>query len=202
VFLVLGASLLAGCDKIEDKLGMGKQGPVDDGAPDEQQLQKIAYMSSDNSGVKGRKLYNHLEEAKTCGDLELALRWNRPPNVEGGPFHKKMTYIAEGIPADLPKETELFIVSKIDRGAALEGGGMAWMLKTKDGKRVQALEGANFWEKQEQDSQTGKQVAIVKPTKSGRSFCGQGVYQGESAKDPDQGSNIPLISMLFSMDRD
>jgi hypothetical protein len=202
VFLVLGTTLVAGCDKISDELGMGQKGPVDDGAPDDRQLQKIAYMSSENSGVKGRKLYIHLAEAKTCGDLELAMRWNRPPNVEGGPFHKKMTYLTEGFPAGLEKQTEVFIAARIERGETLAGGGAAWLLKTKDGNRAQAVEGANFWEKQEQDSQTGQQVAIVKPTKPGRAFCGQGVYQGATAKDPEQGSNMPLVSMLFSMDRD
>jgi hypothetical protein len=199
--VVLGACLVAGCDKIGEQLGMGQQGPVDTGAPDEQQLQKIAYMSADNSGVKGRKLYNHLEEAKTCADLELAMRWNRPPNVAGGPFHKKMAYLTEGFPADLAKETEVFISGKIERGETLTGGGAAWLLKMRDGNRAQAVEGANFWEKQEQDSQTGKHVALVKPTKPGRSFCGQGVYQGAVVKDPDQGSNIPLVSMLYSVDR-
>src|SRR5690242_10539911 len=75
--ILLVVSGVTGCDK----LGLGDAAVVDDGAPSEGQLQKISYMSSDNTGPNGRKLYHHLEEAKTCGDLELAIRWNRPPNL-------------------------------------------------------------------------------------------------------------------------
>jgi hypothetical protein len=45
MFFASGISLLAGCDK----LGMSQSGPVEDGAPDEQQLQKIAYLPGSNS---------------------------------------------------------------------------------------------------------------------------------------------------------
>jgi hypothetical protein len=193
------ASLLVGCDK----LGMGKSGPVDTGAPDEQQLQQISYMTTANTGPQGRKLYTHPEEAKTCADLELAFRWNRPPNVVGGPFQKKMTYLTTELPADLPKETEVFITAKIDRGDMQPSGAAAWLLKMQNNGLVQAIEAQNFWEKQQQESQAGgTAVSIVKPTKPGRAFCGQGVYQGPVGKYPEQNTNLPLLSMLFSMDRD
>jgi hypothetical protein len=75
-------------------------------------------------------------------------------------------------------------------------------LRMKDGSVVQAAESADFWEKQELDSQQGKVVALDRPTKPGRAFCGQGVYQGLVGKDPKQNTNTPLVSMLFSMDRE
>jgi hypothetical protein len=196
--VLLLAGVTVGCDK----LGMGEPPPADDGAPDEAQLHKIRYMSSDNTGPKGRKLYTHLDEAKTCKDLELAMRWNRPPNLEGGPFHKKLTYLTEEFPADLPKNTEVFVMARIDRGQMLAAGGAGWLLHMKNGSVIQAVESTTFWEKQEQDAQQSKVAAIIKPTNPGRAFCGHGVYQGPIAKDSEGNQNIPLISMLYSMDRD
>jgi hypothetical protein len=196
VFLL--ANIAGGCDK----LGIGHQEPVASGEPTEQQLRKIGYMSSTDSGPKGRKLYSRLEEAKTCADLELAMRWNRPPNVEGGPFHRKLVYLTESIPPDLPKQTEVFIRARIDRGATLPSGSAGWLLRMRDGATVQAVESADFWEKQEQESQQGKVVALVRPNKPGRALCGHGVYQGLAARDPAADRNIPLVAMIFSMDRD
>src|SRR5579862_2614347 len=69
----LMTSLMLGCGKF----GTGSEAAIADGAPDEEQLQKINYMSSSDSGVKGRKVYDHLQEARTCSDFELAMRWNR-----------------------------------------------------------------------------------------------------------------------------
>lgn len=196
--VILLAGITAGCDK----LGFGSKPAGPDGAPSEQELQKISYMSATESGVKGRRVYGHLEEAKTCGDLELALRWNRPPNVEGGAFFKKMTYLTATVPADLPKDSEVFIRAKIETGDTLSAGGMTWSLRMPDGTRVQAIEMGSFLEKQEQAAQEGKFVAIVKPNKPGRAFCAQGVYQGVAGKHPDEEKKIPLVSVLFAMDRD
>jgi hypothetical protein len=196
--VVLMTNMMLGCDK----LGMGNEAPVADGAPAEEQLQEIGYMSASASGSKGRKVYDHLEEARTCSDFELAMRWNRPPNVEGGPFHKKLVYLTTQFPENLPNETEVFITARIERGEALPSGGAVWLLDMKDGTVVQAVESANFWEKQEVDSQQGKIVALDRPTKPGRTFCGRGVYQGLVGKNPKQNANAPLISMLFSMDRE
>jgi hypothetical protein len=196
-FIVLLAGLTAACSK----LGIGER-PANDGAPDEAQLQKISYMSADNTGPKGRKLYTHLEQARSCADLELAMRWNRPPNLEGGPFHKKLHYVTQQFPPDLPKETEVFVTARIERGQMLPGGGAGWLLHMQDGPLIQAVESTNFWEKQEQESQAGQPAAVVQPTRPGRTFCGHGVYQGQLGKDPERNAQIPLVSMLFSMDRD
>jgi hypothetical protein len=199
--IILVAGMTGACDKI----GLGNKAPVPDGAPDQQQLAAISYMSSANSGAKGRKLYSHYEEAKTCGDFELALRWNRPPNVEGGPFQKKMVYLTTGIPADLPKDSEVFITATIERGETMPSGSAGWSLKMQDGSRVQAIETSNFWEKEEQAAQSaqpGGTVAIVKPEKPGRTLCAQGVYEGRAGKAADQEQKIPLVSVMFAMDRD
>jgi hypothetical protein len=197
--ILLLASLAGGCDKIG--LGQKATGPAE--VPSDSDLQKIGYMTSANSGPQGRKVYNHLEEAKSCGHLETAMRWNRPPNVVGGPFSKQMVYLTSTIPADLPKDAEVFIVATIEKGDPLVAGGEVWLLKMKDGSLAQAAEMANFLEKQEQDTQGGKLLALDKPNKPGRAFCGQAVYQGLNGKDPMQDEKkIPLFSMLYAADRD
>jgi hypothetical protein len=201
--LRLGAILLvaglAGCDQ----LGMAKKavGPAE--VPSDADLQKISYMTSAATGPQGRKTYNHLEEAQTCAHLETAMRWNRPPNVAGGPFSKQMIYLTNTVPADLPNESEVFITASIEKGDPLVAGGEAWILKMRDGSLVQAAEMADFLEKQEQSTQGGKLVALDKPNKPGRAFCGQAVYQGLKGKDPMQDERkIPLFSMLYAVDRD
>jgi hypothetical protein len=196
--VILMTNLMFGCGKP----GTGTEAAIADGAPAEEQLQKINYMSSSDSGLKGRKVYDHLQEARTCSDFELAMRWNRPPNVEGGPFHEKLVYVTTQFPKELAKNTEVFITAQIERGEALPSGGAGWLLRMKDGSRLQAVESADFWEKQEQDSQQGKVVALDRPTKPGRAFCGHGVYQGWVGKNREQNDGTPLISMLFMMDRE
>jgi hypothetical protein len=195
--MIVLAGSISGCDK----LGIGHRADPSAGAPAEEELQKIGYMSSAESGPNGRKLYSRLEEAKTCGDLELAMRWNRPPGVEGGPFHQKMIYLTTDMPADLPKNSEVFIKAKIEEGEALPSGSAGWYLRMHDGTLVQALEQANFWEQQQQASQESKVVALVEPTKPGRAFCAHAVYQGLIGQDPKVDKKIPLVSVLFAMDR-
>jgi hypothetical protein len=197
--ILLLAGLAGGCDKF----GMGHKVVEPAEVPSDSDLQKIGYMTSANTGPQGRKVYNRLEEAKSCGHLETAMRWNRPPNVAGGPFSKQMVYLTTTIPGDLPKDSEVFIVATIEKGDPLVAGGEAWLLKMKDGSLVQAAEMANFLEKQEQETQGGKLLALDKPNKPGRAFCGQAVYQGLNGKDPMQDEKkIPLFSMLYAMDRD
>jgi|ERR1700716_2806666 hypothetical protein len=193
------ASLACGCDQ----LGLGNKAPASDGAPPVQELQKISYMSSSDSPAKSRKLYSHYEEARTCGDFELALRWNRPPNVAGGVFNKKIVYLTSGVPNELAKDSEVFIIGTIEQGKSLGSGTQGWLLRMRDGTVVQAIEMQNFLEKEEQAAQDGKRVALEKPNKPGRAFCGQGVYQGVAGKDPDHPEKpIPLVSILFAMDRE
>jgi hypothetical protein len=204
VALQIGAVLLlaslGGCDQF----GMGKKvaaGPAE--VPSDSLLQKIGYMTSANSGPQGRKVYDHLEQARSCAHLETAMRWNRPPNVAGGLFNKQMVYLTNTVPADLPKESEVFIVATIEKGDPLVAGGEVWLLKMKDGSLVQAAEMADHLEKQEQDTQGAKLPALDKPNKPGRAFCGQAVYQGLNGKDPMQDDKkIPLFAVLYAVDRD
>lgn len=197
--LILLASLAGGCDKF----GVGNKAPEAAETPTEAALHKIDYMTTADTGPQGRKQYDHLEQAKSCADLELAMRWNRPPNVAGGPFSKKMVYLTDSIPADLPKDSEVFIIASIEKGDPLVAGGEAWILKMKDGTLVQAAEMANFIEKQEQETQGSKLVTLDKPNKPGRAFCGRAAYQGLNGKDPAQAEKkIPLFSMLYAIDRD
>lgn len=197
--LLLLGSLIAGCDR----LGLGGPGgPVSDGAPSEQELQKISYMAAADSGPNGRKLYTHFEQAKTCGDFELAMRWNRPPNIQSGPFHKKMIYLTTAVPADLARDSEVFITGTIEQGETLPSGAARWYVKMRNGTRVQAIETADYFEKEEQEPpEGGHSSALVEPNRPGRIFCGNGVYEGLRGKDREGDQKIPLVSMLFSMDR-
>jgi hypothetical protein len=196
---VLLAGLACGCDRF----GTGNKVAEPDGAPSDQELQKISYMSSSDMKDQARKRYSHYEEAKTCGDFELAMRWNRPPNVAGGAFHQKMVYLTSAVPGDLPKDSEVFVAGTIEKANNLTSGALGWQVRLRDGTQVLAVETQNFLEKQQQLAQDGKWVALQKPDTAGRAFCGQGVYQGRGAKDPkDPQQQIPLISILFGMDRD
>lgn len=189
---------LAGCER----LGLGQQAAAPD-VPPEQALQKISYLPSGDSGPNGRKVYDHMEQARDCSDYEVAMRWNRPPNIEGGLFHKKMVYLTGGIPADLPKDSEVFLRGRIERADNLAAGGIVWVLTLPDGSHAQAIEAANFLQKQDEAAQESKTAGLVKPNKAGRMLCGQGVYQGKVGKSPEDGdSKLPLVSMMFSMDRD
>jgi hypothetical protein len=201
--ILLLASAIAGCDR----LGFNQQAVIPD-VPSDQELQRIRYLSVSQQGgptkegSRTSKQYVHLEQAKTCGDLELAMRWNRPPNVEAGAFHKKMVYLSSVAPADLPKNSEVFIRGKIEKGDMLPSGGAGWYVRIRDGTIVQAIETADYFEQEEQASPDGKGGALVAPNRPRRAFCGNGVYQGMLGKDPDQGKPVPLFAMLFVMDRD
>jgi hypothetical protein len=189
---------LAGCER----LGLGEHAAAPE-VPSEQALQKISYLPSADSGPKGRKLFDHVEQAHSCEDYELAMRWNRPPNIEGGLFHKKMVYLTGGVPADLPKDSEVFLRGRIERADNLAAGGILWVLALADGSRAQAIEASNFLQKQDETAQESRNAALVKPNKAGRMLCGQGVYQGRVGKAPDEADNkLPLVSMMFAMDRD
>jgi len=195
--LTLLAVMTAGCDK----LGIGSHGPAADEAPTEQELKKISYMSSADTGPNGRKIYTLFDEARTCGDFELAMRWNRPPGIEGGPFHLKMVYLRATLPADLPKNTEVFIRATIEEGETLPSGSARWFLRMQDGALVEAVEDAGFMEKQEQAAQENKPSALVNPNTLHRDFCGHGIYQGVAGKDPTKDEKIPLVAVLYAMDR-
>jgi hypothetical protein len=75
----------------------------------------------------------------------------------------------------------------------------------KDHSLLQAIETTGLWQKQEQaqqDAPKGAVTAIVNPDAPGREFCAHGVYQGMKGKAPGgEGKNIPLVSILFAMDR-
>lgn len=199
--LLLVSSILVGCDKLGEKLGLGSSAqPASTQRPRLQELKRIRYLSQ-AVGPDGRKIFDHLEQAKSCRDLELAMRWNRPPDVPGGPFNMKMIYLSAGIPGDLPKQSEVFISGTIERGESLPSGAWGWSLKMSDGSEVQAIEPAEYWEKQEQTQQEGGAAAIVKPNAPRRKLCAYGIYQGLIGKSLQGDRNVPLVSVLFAMDR-
>jgi hypothetical protein len=199
--LLLMSVALAGCEKLG--LGSGQQ-PVSTQRPTPEELERIGYMSQ-AVGPDGRKVFDHLERAKSCRDLELAMRWNRPPDIRGGPFNEKMIYLSTKIPADLPKQSEVFVTGTIERGESLPSGAWGWSLKMSDGSEVQAIEPAEYWQKQEQqqDPQTQKEgsAAIVKPNQPGRKLCGNGIYQGMIGKSLKGDQSAPLVEVLFAIDR-
>jgi hypothetical protein len=193
-------TLLTGCDKLGlDKLGLGSKPPTSAQRPSREELQRIQYMTQ-AAGNDGHTIFNHLEQAKSCRDLELAMRWNRPPDIASGPFNQKLIYLAT-IPADLPKQSEVFLSGTIERGESLPSGAWGWSLQMTDGSEVQAIEPAEYWEKQEQEQQDASAAAIVKPGAPGRKLCARGIYQGLIGKSPKGEANVPLVSVLFALDR-
>lgn len=196
------AVLLAGCNKLGlDKLGLGGQAAQSKQLPTPRQLKAIAYMSQ-SKGADGRPSYDHLEQAKSCHDLEIAMRWNRPPDVKAGPFNQKMTYISSDVPAGLSKNSEVFVTGAIKAGQSMASGGSVWSLKLQDGSEVQAIETPEYTEKQEEaQQQSGAHATMVHPYTPGRLLCVYGVYQGDIGMALGQPRHVPLVSVLFAMDR-
>lgn len=190
------ATLLCGCSK----LGLGGDSQHSSELPSPKQLKRIAYMSQ-VPGPDARRVFDHLEQAKSCRDLETAMRWNRPPDVKGGPFDQKMVYLDTGVPAGLPKNSEVFVAGDIKAGRALSGGGSVWSLRLKDGTEIQAVETAGYAAKQEESQQAGGHATMIHPYTPGRTLCAYGVYQGNTGMALSQHGHVPLVSVLFAMDR-
>jgi hypothetical protein len=196
VTLLLLATLLAGCDQ----LGLSGKPQISKELPTAQQLKEIRYMSQ-APGPDGRRIFDNPAQAKSCRDLGIAMRWNRPPDVKGGPFDQKMVYLSEGVPADLPKNSEVFMVGVIEQGQTLPSGGSVWALKLKDGSEVQAVETAGYAQKQEEAQQSGGSATMVHPYTPRRLLCAYGIYQGNTGLALNQHGHVPLVSVLFAMDR-
>jgi len=197
------AILLAGCSKLGlDKLGLGGRPAQSKELPSPRQLKRIAYMSQSKGGPNGRPIYDHLEQAKSCHDLGIAMRWNRPPDIKGGPFNERMTYISAGVPAGLSKESEVFLTGKIKAGQSMPSGGSVWALTLPDGSEIQAIESPEYTEKQEEaQQQPGAPQSTSHPYTPGRLLCVYGVYQGDIGMALGKPQHVPLVSVLFAMDR-
>lgn len=195
VTALLLAIPLAGCSK----LGLGGK-PAAPELPSARQLKYIRYMSQ-APGPAGRKIFDHLSQARTCYDLQVAMRWDRPPNVKGGPFDDKMVYVSSGFPADLPKNSEVFLSGVIEQGQTLPSGGSVWAVKLKSGQEIQAVETSQYAVKQDEAQQSGGRPTMVHPYTPGRMLCGYGVYQGDSGMALNGHGHVPLVSILFAMDR-
>lgn len=197
---VLLATVLTGCDKLGlDRLGFGHKEQSKQ-LPSARELKTIRYMSQ-SAGPDGRKVFDHLEQAKSCHDLEIAMRWNRPPDIKSGPFNGKMVYLSAAVPASLPKDTEVYVSGEIEQGEAQPSGSSVWALKLKDGSEVQAIESTGYAQKQAEAQQEGGHATMVRPYTHGRVLCAYGIYQGTSGLSLDQKRHVPLISILFAMDR-
>ncbi len=189
-------TLLAGCGK----LGLDRHPSQSKQLPTARELKDIHYMSQ-TAGPDARRIYDSLEQAKSCHDLEIAMRWNRPPDVKGGPFNQKMVYISSGIPASLSKNAEVFFTGVIKAGRSLSSGGSVWSVKLQDGGEIQAVETAEYSEKQEEAQQAGGHATMLHPYTPGRLLCAYGIYQGAIGMALDQKGHVPLVSVLFAMDR-
>jgi hypothetical protein len=194
------ALLLAALPVACSKLGLGGSTPHSAQLPTPKELHSIRYMSQ-GPGPNGRKVFDHLAQAKSCHDLEIAMRWDRPPDVRGGPFNDKMVYVAGGVPADLAKNSEVFIAGRIEQGQSLPSGGSVWAVKLRDGSAVQAVETAQYSEKQDEAQQGGGHATLIHPYTPGRMLCAYGVYQGDTGLGLNGHGHVPLISILFAMDR-
>lgn len=194
--LLLLATLLAGCAK----LGLSGKAPHSAERPTPRQLKAIRYMSQ-AAGPDGRRLFNRLAQARSCHDFEIAMRWNRPPDVKGGPFNQKMVYLASGVPAGLSKDSEVVFSGVVERGQALSSGGSVWAVRLKDGSELQAVETASYAEKQEEAQQNGGSATMIHHYTPGRVLCAYGVYQGTIGLSLNQKRQVPLVSVLLAMDR-
>jgi hypothetical protein len=202
------AMLPAACSKLSvdktlDKLGLGSQPMQSKELPSPRQLKTIAYMSqSPSDGKQGRLIYDHIDQAKSCHDLEIAMRWNRPPDIKAGPFNEKMTYLSAGVPSDLSKSSEVFLIGKIKAGQSMPSGGSVWSLTLPDGSELQAIESPEYSEKQEEaQQQPGAPQTMSHPYTPGRLLCVYGVYQGDIGMALGKPQHVPLVSVLFAMDR-
>jgi hypothetical protein len=201
---VLALTILpAACNKLSlDKLGLGGQSAQSKELPSPRQLKTIAYMSQAKGGQDNRLVYDHIEQAKSCHDLEIAMRWNRPPDIKAGPFDQEMTYISSGVPADLSKASEVFLTGKIKAGQSMASGGSVWSLTLPDGSELQAIETPEYSEKQEEaQQQPGAPQTMSHPYTPGRLLCVYGVYQGDIGMALGAQTHVPLVSVLFAMDR-
>jgi hypothetical protein len=194
--LLLLCSLLGGCDK----LGLGSRPQHSKDLPTRQQLKSIAYMSQ-AKGPDGRRTFDRLGQARSCHDFEIAMRWNRPPDVRAGPFDQKMVYVTAHFPADLSRNSEVVLWGVIEQGQTLPSGGSVWAVRLKDGSEVQAVETAGYAEKQEEAQQNGGSATMVHPFTPGRALCAYGVYQGVTGLSLNRKQRVPLVSVLFAMDR-
>jgi hypothetical protein len=152
-------------------------------------------------GPDGRRLYVHLSQAKSCRDLQIALRWDRPPDVRGGPFDDKMVYVTGPLPSGLATNSEVFVAGVIEQGQSLPSGGSVWAVRLKGGGELQAVETAEYAAQQEEAQQSGGPATMVHPYTRGRMFCGYGVYQGDKGMALNGHGRVPLVSILFAMDR-
>jgi hypothetical protein len=187
---------VAGCSK----LGLGGKAPPSHELPSAAELKTIRYMTR-APGPDGRRIYVHLSEAKSCRDLQIALRWDRPPDVRGGPFDDKMVYVTDAVPPGLATNSEVFVSGSIEQGQSLPSGGSVWAVKLRGGGEVQAVETAEYSAKQEEAQQSGGPATVVHPYTPGRMFCGYGVYQGDKGMALNGHGRVPLVSVLFAMDR-
>ncbi len=189
-------TLLTGCSK----LGLGGEHTQSKDLPTTRQLKTIAYMSQ-SRGPDGRSVFDHMDQAKSCHDLEIAMRWNRPPDIKAGPFNQKMVYVSSAMPADLQKHAEVFVIGVIKAGRSLPSGGSVWSLRLRDRSEIQAVETPQYAEKQDEAQQAGGHATMLHPYTPGRLLCAYGVYQGMTGMALDQKGHVPLISVLFAMDR-
>lgn len=203
IALLVATFLLAGCSKLGlGQLGLGNQPQHSTQLPTARELKAIRYMSQSQAATPdGRHFFDHLEQAKSCHDLEIAMRWNRPPDLRGGPFNDKMVYVSGGVPANLPKNSEVFVAGVIKAGRALPTGGSIWSLKLQDGSEIQGIETTEYAQKQDQAQQAGGHATMIHPYTPHRTLCAYGVYQGNIGLAMDNHGHVPLVSILFAMDR-
>lgn len=194
------ALLLAGLPVGCSKLGLGRGTQHSAELPSKQQLGAIRYMSR-APGPDGRKIFDHLAQARSCRDLETAMRWDRPPDVRGGPFDERMVYVTARMPPGLGKSSEVFVIGRIEQGQSLPSGGSVWAVRLRNGSEVQAVETSQYTAKQEEAQQGGGHATMIHPYTPGRMLCGYGIYQGDSGMALNGHGHVPLVSILFAMDR-
>jgi hypothetical protein len=167
-----------------------------DGTPNQKGLERIAYMSRD-AGPPNQ--FSRLDDAKGCNDLELAMRWNRPPTAASG---QQLTYITSKVPKDLAKGANVFVSGRIIKSGSDPRSGVAvWVLRLRDGSSADIIMLPQFWRSLAQQSRDAGRKWFIAPETADRMFCGSGSFQGPGETISGSDTPVPVFGLVLAMDR-
>jgi hypothetical protein len=204
-FIVLIAfSFLSGCSESGtlDNLSEVKSDSIAslvavDGTPNQKGLERIAYMSRDTAPPNQ---FSRLDDAKGCNDLELAIRWNRPPTAAAG---QQLTYVTSKVPKNLAKGANVFVSGRIIKSGSDRQSGVAlWALRLRDGSSAEVIMLPQFWKSLAQESHDAGRKWFIAPETANRMFCGAGSFQGPGETIPGSDTPVPVFGLLVAMDRE
>lgn len=181
------AATLAGCSQ--------SAAPVDlNSAPSENDLSPISYMHRDRSNQ-----FDRLNEAKSCNDMQLAVRWNhlahRDPNENRPQWHQSIAKFGSGddLVAVSANQTVFFSGTITQFAENKEVGGI-WDFETADGNVLRGVMLKDFVnDVLTEDQRNPKHPYFIKPIMKGRALCGIATRMSDSVGGPHMfGINIAI----------